>query len=76
MNVSIHLYALSGGNGSGQGVNCDKYNEVCADSCGNDDGDDDCMKMCYEFYAYNDDDDDYANEDQGEDHHWNQNLSN
>lgn len=61
--VYTYLYALSEGDGSGDGVDCDEYNESCANSCGNDDADDECMNMCYEFYSCNNNNYDDANQD-------------
>lgn len=55
--VYSYLYALSEGGGSGQGVGCGDYDEACANSCGEDNADDDCMTTCYEFYGCNNDDD-------------------
>jgi len=55
--VYSYLIAMSEGGGSGEGLSCEDYGEVCEEACGNDDGaDDDCMSTCYDFYScYSDD---------------------
>lgn len=64
--VYSYLVALSEGKGSGAGSNCEEYEEICNDSCGEDaENDEDCLTDCYGFYGCNADDD--QGEDQEED---------